>query len=482
MLCLNNTIGFEDEDFMAASNSEELVSVCQAMFIFPNYFLGCSLLQLAFPPTVGQRSLFLQVPLVVKVTNTNAAIIIFVYFMVVEDIYCKISQICAKSVFFNEILPKSEEWTVYKLVDKYGEGGKIYQSQLELRAKAQAKLPLMTEHGCFFTRVSLEQSTAQWVAQEKANHFKGTNMLSLCGGLGSDELAFSKRFEFITSIEIDNGLNELVKFNDLFNSNNYSRIEVDVLDFLKENKKLFDLVYIDPDRRAVTGKKSLSPDLYSPDFLLLLKQYKQIAPLWLIKLSPAVDLDWIAKQISWDYRIEIYAIDGEIKEILLVVEDNSKFDILVYECAPQKAFSCSVINKPELELTKTSSENFIEASALAIKSGFSQKWVDWYAFESLNNNSTYFKSTQKLPESLGRNFELIAELEGSLNFIKSELQKMGIKNAVISAREFGLETGLIRKKLNLLEDDGTGYFLFFGLKNGNKICFVTKKWGTVLKK
>lgn len=391
-----------------------------------------------------------------------------------ENIYCKVNQICAKTVFLNEILPHVDKLNEFKLREKYGEAGIIYADQKELYKKAAAKLPGWVERHCFFTRTSLEQATPEKVAEVKAGKHATGKMLSLCGGIGADEFCFSARANHITSIEISSCLNELVTFNQLFEKEKYQRITASVEEYLKENATLrFDVVYLDPDRRAVTGKKSFSAGNYSPDFIELYKHYRAMAPKWLVKLSPAIDLDWIEKSIPFKKDLEIYALHGEIKEVLLILGDFATGSISIIECAADHSFDIKTNDGNLPPFSVSEKVVFIEAGALAIKSGYAKEWIKIPGLETLNINHTYFMGNAILPEALARTFVLERTLEGSFNEIKKELNKLQIKEAVISARNLGIPTAELYRVLGLKEGDGKGFFLFLNKRVAQKECFIT---------
>lgn len=402
--------------------------------------------------------------------------IIFVYFMSPENIYCKVNQICAKTVFLDEILPIAEKLSEFKLREKYGEAGIIYADQKELQKKAIAKLPGFVDKHCFFTRTSLEQATPEKVGKVKAQRHAIGKILSLCGGIGADEFCFSAHSNHITSIEISPCLNELVAFNSLFEPEKYLRITASAEEYLAtHNAEQFDLVYLDPDRRVATGKKSYSAGNYAPDFIELYKQYGAIAPKWMVKLSPAIDLDWLEKNIPFKKDIEIYSLNGEIKEVLLVLGESTIGSTWVIECAEEIAFDFNTNAKCLPPYSLSDQLIFAEASALSIKSGHCKSWAEILDLEVLNANQTYFKGNVILPEALARTFLLEQILEGSFNEIKKELNKLKIDKAVISARNMGMPTSDIYRVLDLGEGDGKGYFLFFNKTSTKKTCFLTRQ-------
>src|SRR5690606_30410619 len=120
------------------------------------------------------------------------------------------------------------------------------------------KLPQFHKANCLIDKKGFEQSTSEAVAEYKATLLSGKKLLVLGAGIGIDDIAFSKTFEKITSIEPNIELNDVSRFN--FNQlsiHNIERIDKNALEFLSLNTETFDCIYSDPDRRDEKGRQIL---------------------------------------------------------------------------------------------------------------------------------------------------------------------------------------------------------------------------------
>ena len=134
--------------------------------------------------------------------------------------------------------------------------------QVDLRRRAAAKFTKPAQ--MFFTRVGLEQSTDEWTARYKAQHFLSTPPFSnstaptvadLCCGIGGDLLALA---ESASAIGID--LDPIpAHFAAINTAARVLQTDVTAFDF-----DGVDAWHIDPDRRA-TGQRTTNLDYYQPD-------------------------------------------------------------------------------------------------------------------------------------------------------------------------------------------------------------------------
>jgi hypothetical protein len=90
---------------------------------------------------------------------------------------------------------------------------RLLASQLALYPKAAGKLPVFTSKFCYLTSKSYEQSSSEATADYKASMFKGNTLIDLTGGLGIDDIAFSRSFNRVISVDSDKELNKLAEVN-----------------------------------------------------------------------------------------------------------------------------------------------------------------------------------------------------------------------------------------------------------------------------
>jgi hypothetical protein len=93
---------------------------------------------------------------------------------------------------------------------KFGEFAPLALEQYKLRVKSVQKLPQHARAGCLFWQRAFEQCSSEAVALWKAQAFPVETLLSITGGLGVDEWAWSKNGTHVISCDIQSDLNALV--------------------------------------------------------------------------------------------------------------------------------------------------------------------------------------------------------------------------------------------------------------------------------
>jgi hypothetical protein len=399
--------------------------------------------------------------------------ITFALFMI-REIYCKLNSISGNTLSIERISDRIYSTAVKKLDlpdDERAFTNEILSEQQLCLPKAAKKLPSWTKNHCLFASIPLEQCTSESIAHAKASLFSGKNMLSLTGGLGVDDAAFSKKFEHITSLDPDKGLNAIARFNNLqMGIINITRLDTTAEDFLTTQNTQWDCIYADPDRRASGSRMAADVSAYSPDIFSLYKKFSHLAKNWIVKLSPMTDLNWFENQLGQPTAFYIFSDRSEVKELLAVWGENISPGVRIVHCEDNntRIFGKEV----PMELHETKTEIFCELSSAAIKAGFRDSIIEQAGLKAASRHGYYLIGNTIIPSALGRCFALNQKITGSLNHIGNQLKTAGITQANVSTRDFVMPSEETRKKLKL-KDGGTLYLFFTG--KDEKTCFVTEK-------
>lgn len=199
--------------------------------------------------------------------------------------------------------------------------------QIQLRKKAQIKLPEWAKLNCLFTEVGIEQCSsaiaAEWKSLRIADTIKPKVVLDCNTGLGVDSTYFSKSGMDVLSIEKVPELVELCKFNQKQLGVHFKVAEGEVISWLQNNPaEKFDLVYADPDRRNEAGKRVFHPDELNPPVMKLLQNLKGRCNNVLLKLSPLFDPREGIRIFPGVKEVWIISIHHECREILYLIEDG----------------------------------------------------------------------------------------------------------------------------------------------------------------
>lgn len=345
--------------------------------------------------------------------------------------------------------------------------------------KGSYKLPNLCSNYCWLPNKSYEQASSELTAFYKSLLFNGNSVLDLCGGLGVDDIAFSKVFSIVVSLDSDEELNEIVKYNfKKIGINNIERITVFAEDFIANNTSKFDLVYIDADRRpAANSKKFLLSDC-TPNIIELLPQLKLITNQLLIKLSPMIDLNYCKSEIENIKEIHVVSLKNEVKEVLLLI-DFSKINSTLVK-------AINIINEQnihefiELNLfdsaSKESNENdyFYEPNASIIKANLSANYAQSLGLKMIALNTHFFVGNELIENFFGRSFKIVESFPFSKSMMKSYLKKKGISKANISKRNFPINEAAIEKQFDL-KTGGDEYLFFTQNNQGEKLFFHCRK-------
>ncbi len=198
-------------------------------------------------------------------------------------------------------------------LDKRVPHASVVATQVKYLQRARRKLPHMYESRCILPPRAFEQSSSEESAERKP--ISGGSVLDLTCGLGVDSMALARRFERVVSLERDEALAEVVRYNlELMGITNVEVVSTSAEEYVKSCNQMFDWVFVDPDRRSAEGSKMVCLEDCSPNILALMPRLRQIAPRIAIKLSPMFDCTEAFRLLS-PAEVEVVSLGGECKEL-----------------------------------------------------------------------------------------------------------------------------------------------------------------------
>lgn len=346
--------------------------------------------------------------------------------------------------------------------------------------KALHKLPTLALNYCWLPAKSYEQASSELTAFYKSSNINGNTILDLCGGLGIDDIYFSKKYKSVISLDADNELNEIVK-------NNFTKLKIDNVerissfaeDFLANNNQAFDLVYIDADRRPEANAKTFKLEECTPNIIELLPIIKTITNRLLIKLSPLVDISYCKTAINNITEIEVVSVKNEVKEVLLWLNFKNTETKTVIKATNIIDFEniqhYDSTEKTENE-TKIDSnfEYFFEPNASIIKAQLSKDYAVFCNLKMLAENSHFYIGNDLPPNFIGRSFKIIHHSIFSKSNLQQYLKNNNLSKANISKRNFPINEAEIAKQFKLKEG-GDDYLFFTQNAKGERLFFHCKK-------
>lgn len=211
------------------------------------------------------------------------------------------------------VLRNIERDPVAVAMDKHIANASLVATQVKYLQRARHKLPRLYEAGCVIPPRAFEQSSSEESASVKA--ISGGALLDLTCGLGIDVMHFAKRFDRVVTLERDEALAKVVRYNfALLGIDNVEVITTSAEEYVATTTDHFDWVFADPDRRSAEGKKMVRMEDCSPDVISLMPRLREIASRVGLKLSPLFDVDEAFRLLPGS-EVEVVSIGGECKEL-----------------------------------------------------------------------------------------------------------------------------------------------------------------------
>ena len=213
---------------------------------------------------------------------------------------------------------------------------------LECRRKLRGKVPewYAVLSLRFPLRVSVEQCSSSATARYKASVASSVGarrIADLTGGLGVDSWAFSQVFDEVLYNEMRPELADAARHN--FEALGVGNVIVSNEELVPGNVTRVlagfcpDILFLDPARRAMDGRKVFRLEDCQPNVLQLLPELLAACPRLLLKLSPMADISLVCKQLGCVREVHVVCADGECKELLLLLERDyaGAYSVIVYE-------------------------------------------------------------------------------------------------------------------------------------------------------
>ncbi|MFM6953345.1 MAG: hypothetical protein ACKOXR_09440 [Bacteroidota bacterium] len=387
---------------------------------------------------------------------------------------------------------------------EWGEWATYLGNLHSIAGKMAKKLPHHTSMGCLADARSLEQSTSESVSRWKAQQFPAGRLLSLTGGLGVDDWAWAMSGAQVESLDPNQSLNAWVRYNATRLGINPQRIDGTAEDFLLALAKtnpaigrggpgLYDLVYVDPDRRPRGQRTTVDVSEYLPNVFGLIEEYPGLGKSWLVKVSPMVDPTWLQRQFKC--RADIYAVglNGETKELLAHVQPGQAAEEGICD-----AF-CLVEQMDATGNMVVESHRFSERSATISGEVVADIGKPGYIFEpaaplfashlhtqipqrwnllAATPNHNFFVAQAPEAAAFGRSLKVQCQFLGSLRDIQRQLKeilppaknKKALPQLNVTARNCGMTTDAVKKLLQV--SDGGNQYLFIAKNDAQFIAWL----------
>lgn len=351
--------------------------------------------------------------------------------------------------------------------------------QIEGRQKARLKLPELCANPdiLFPPSLSMEQCSSSRTAQYKSTLVTGTSFCDVTGGFGIDTMAFAQKFAQCLYIEPRQELCDLLQHNaHALGLTNISILH-GTLEELQAQVPAVDVILIDPSRRGTHGQRVVALEDCTPNIIackrMLLDKARQV----LVKLSPMLDLKRTLTQMPETEEVHVVAVDGECKEILLLLGHNAVADpkIISVNLTDKgvQSFICTATEEEKAipPLAKRMGEYLYEPNAAVMKAGAFKSVAVKYGLQKLHPHTHLYTNDTLVASFPGRVFRV----NDVFPFHKQELRAhlKGIAQANVAVRNFPLSAEELKKHLKL--HDGGELFLFGATTLEGRMVIVGEK-------
>lgn len=352
----------------------------------------------------------------------------------------------------------------------------IILNQITAKSKSENKLSTWfhTKNIIYPSKISVEQTSSEKTALYKSEIISGESLIDLTGGFGVDDFYFSKKLKSVVHCEMNYELSDIVNHNfQQLKAENIKCFAGDSFDVLKNLKRKFDWIYIDPSRRSdAKGKVFMLKDCL-PNVPELLETYFNYSENILIKTAPILDISAGLIELSNVKTIHIIALENEVKELLWEIKKGYSGAIeiktvnILKDKIEQLDFDLGQEYYANLGLPK---KYIYEPNSSIMKSGAFDAVSSIFEIDKLHGNSHLYTS-EEIIDFPGRTFQV----EQIIPYAKSEMKAfLQNKKANITVRNFPETVENIRKKWKIA-DGGNLYCFFTTDLNNDKIVLLCTK-------
>ena len=347
--------------------------------------------------------------------------------------------------------------------------------QIAGRQKARTKIPSWAaiDGITYPPHLSMEQCSSEQTAKYKAKIAgKGDRIVDLTAGFGVDMAFMAEGFSEAIHIEQMEQLCAISSANyEVLGLNHIKVVNGNGVDYLHQLDHA-DLIFIDPARRDEHGARTYGIADCTPNVLGMIDEMLEKALRVMIKLSPMLDWQKAASDVGRVSQVHIVSVANECKELLLVVERDSK-PLQIFCVNDDQVFSYSSTDEIGNFTPQASEPQYLyEPNASVMKAGCFQLLSTRFGMSQPDKNSHLFLSDKPIADFPGRGFTI--ERTSTMNKKELKTALAGISQANIATRNFPLSVAELRKRLKLKDGGDTYIFATTSAQKGHLLLVCRK--------
>lgn len=381
---------------------------------------------------------------------------------------------------------RNDDTTKLRLSCRKKDDASVYEfaiMQIECRKKTAKKLhsTLQSSHFVFPTTLSAEQCTSDNLAEFHATLTnEGETILDMTAGLGIDAFHLAQKAKRITAIDLNEDVAQALLTNaNALGITNFTGINADSIEYLKNSTEHFDTIFIDPARRGDGGKRLFALSDCQPNVVESLDLIKQHCNKLIVKASPMLDATQVLRELPETTNLYAIGTRQECKETVAVVDFKNPQDSPTLHCITidDETFDFSFTLDNEISSTNNFGE-FKEGMYLYEPYPAIMKLQPFKLISQQFNAIKLHQHTH-----LYASTEVIADFPGDCHKIEriypfsSRTIKEVVKDyprANVAVRNFILSADELRKRLKIKDDNK--YRLYgVSVANGDRLLIVTTR-------
>ena len=340
--------------------------------------------------------------------------------------------------------------------------------QIEGRRTAREKWPslLACDDFLYPPRLNREQASSEETARHKAallaDGAQPLSVADLTGGMGVDTLAFAAVAAEVHYVERNPQLCRLMEHNDKALGQENIRVHcADSLEWLVSDDRRFDILFVDPARRAATGRKVAAFEDCEPDILQHLGLLRSRCRWLMVKASPMIDIDLACRQLGAVAAVHVVSVRGECKEVLFVCcgADAVPPSEPVIRCTMLPHSPLSALRSP-LRFTRSEEaaagprycaavgSYLYEPDAALMKGGAFNLICQWMDLQKLAPNTHLYTADRLVDAFPGRTFRVLQELKPTRKAVAAAIPD---GRAHVVTRNYPVEAAALQRQLGLKE-------------------------------
>ena len=376
---------------------------------------------------------------------------------------------------------RNDDTTKLRLSCRKKDDASIYEyaiMQIECRKKTAKKLhnTLKSPHFIFPTTLSAEQCTSDDLAEFHSTLInEGETILDMTSGLGIDAFHLAQKAKHVTAIDLNEDVAQALSINAMaLNVTNFTGINADSVEFLKNSTEHFDTIFIDPARRGDGGKRLFALSDCQPNVVELIDIIKQHCNKLIVKASPMLDATQVLRELP--DTTDLYAIGTrqECKELVAVLDFKKSKGAPTLHCITEQN---DFIYTHETEMNSTalygniSEDMYIyEPYPAVMKMQPSKTLSQQYNAIKLHQHTHLYASAQIIADFPGVCYKIERIYPFSSRTIK-EITK-DYPRANVAVRNFILSADELRKRLKIKDDNK---YRLYGVTaaNGDRLLIIS---------